>query len=64
MASRNADNVIFNSCEVLTLVVDLYARTRTYDKDGYLLGVLVSSLPRTGSLYSVAVLFNFGIVLQ
>jgi len=60
-APRNADNVLFGSRELITVVVDMDARTLTYWRDGRFLGTLVTNLPRSGHLYPVAVPFNAGV---
>jgi hypothetical protein len=56
----NDNDMLFGSHEELTVVVDTEHRTLTYWRNSRLLGTLVTNLPRTGSLYPVAVPFNSG----
>jgi hypothetical protein len=56
----NDNDMLFGSQEELTVVVDTEHRTLTYWRNSRLLGTLVTNLPRTGSLFPVAVPFNSG----
>jgi hypothetical protein len=65
---RNAADVIFGCRDVVTVVVDLDARTLTYWRNEVCLGTLVTKLPRvlskTGStLYPVVVPYNGGVTV-
>ena len=57
----NESDLLFGSREVVTVIVDLDARTMTFWRNSTLLGTLVSNLPRSGNLYPVAVPFNCGV---
>lgn len=54
----NANNILFGSREVVTVVCDLDARTLSFWRDETSLGTLVVNLPRMCNLYPVAVPFN------
>jgi hypothetical protein len=59
-ATRNADNALFTSRDVVTCVVDFESRTLTFWRDDELIGTVVSNLPRGGNLYPIVVPFNAG----
>jgi hypothetical protein len=56
----NSHSVVFGICDVVTVICDVDNRSLTFWRNETLLGTLVTNLPRSGSLYPVAVPFNTG----
>jgi hypothetical protein len=60
-APNNMFGVLFGSRDVVTVIADLDHHSLTFWRDETLLGTLIQSLPRNGTLYPVAVPFNCGV---
>ena len=61
--SRNEDSVLYGCLETVTIVVDMESRALTFWRDDDILGTLVRNIPRSGTLYPVAVPFNAGAIV-
>lgn len=59
-APLNGHGVLFGAREMVTVVVDIDSRTMSFWRDDQYLGILVTNLPRGGSLYPIAVPFDVG----